>query len=510
MFKLFFLIGLFSAGQFKLVPSINAQQQQWTSNLLNLFSDNFRNLLQQIPTSPLSTSPLSLINNNQIYNNAYGNQYSHAKDLQYSDDDSINNNGLLKQQLPQQQSTYSPAFNSFTNYLRQPNDYFNYQLDNNELAPTHQSPPFNNQNSLSTKFDDDPYNQYALAKSNLNQNNKNVQWDDYGNLGLNLNAYNLDNNLYNNKFNFNRLPVLPEHISLVAPPLPNLQSNRLQSSNQPSIDLQQSSGTSNLIKNNPTTDTSTNQINQVPQTAYSSFLSNNKANLPALNYNLELNQQLTQPNEVISTNSIEQQYEQANPFYSQSNNLIATNSPINSPTNLIAPNFNLKQQQPTLPYSPLADLNQLYNTFALMPFNNANNQVKNPAVIYYDNFINHQASITQNQLSSPILTTASNSLPAVSSNSPFNPQFNLDQTASSEQQNSNHLNSLTTTLTQSTGANAPNLASNLELTTQSQLIQPQPNSKATRRKVKRKSQRKNQRNFASNPRKKDELEAIER
>lgn len=429
-----------------------------------------------------------------------------------------------------------------------------------------------------SQFDDDPLYD-VLSKTDLNKKNlnsvKNVLWDDYANLGLNLNAYNTYDNIYNNRYNYNRLPVVPEHVSFVPPPppLPNLQSshsnqpvsNNLYSSQsqaQPAKsavdDLQQSPGTSDLqvnpVLNAPTA------ANQ-PQSAYSSFLAANKLELSNFNYNNYNNlPSVSQPNQVISTNSVEQQYEQAKPKFATLlqnnevyqdraklvvNNLPVANQPVSVPVPIpataarqpvsLTPAANL-QSAVAFPASFADDaLNKLYQTFASAAFNSAsslnpaNSAVKNPSVIYYDNFIHHQTQPSSPAASLPDLSSTSltanlpspvdpaiNQLNSIEKPALFSQQLSSELGASSLGQANSQTNSQTnsqasglTTLT--TNAVAPNLDTKLEVTTQPQLTL-KPN-KATRRKpvkVKRKSQRTNQRDFGSRRSKKDELVAIEK
>lgn len=693
------LVAVLLAGQLllTLVPFTNAQQP-WRSNLLNLFSDNFRNLLQQIPSAPLPTASLatqpsaapaftsasspssfrpSPVSAPSITYDAYGSRYSRSKDeiLQYSDEDpSIAGNGL--QQANNYNYGYNPNYNSNynynpnynsnynsnygsnnpTNYNPNPSpyqspalnsftgNYYNYQLADNGLS----APPAVNQFAKPAgQFDDDPlYSQYMLNKNkNLDplNLNKNVFWNDYSNLGLDLSAYNLDN-IYNNRLNYNRLPVAPAHVSFVPPPVPNLAAgnNQLVNGNQahpptavqpvaaiqpaaiqpaairPVTDLQpapNSPVTNNLANGNPLI--AAGQPDNAPQSAYSSFLATNREALSSLNLGLAApvasqlpNSNSLQSDQLISANSVEQKYEQAKPFYLTDKTTIR-----GQPVDLPAAPANLQPSPATvglqsnvpavslpvggggsgippaaaavpgaIPASnlPLNDLNQLYNAFASIPFNNNfhnfntpnhnpnHNQISNPKVIYYDNFINHQPQqqpqqqpIASNALAAeaPINQPAAVQSPADPSNSlllantldsslssslsgslggslgtslgsPLNnpldsPLGSPPNNAPSNPPNSpadsslsdlnNHPNSLTT-LTTSAGAVAPNLSSNLEVTTQPQLAKPAASSKATRKKpakIKRKNaqrsnQRTNQRDFGSRNRRKDELEAIER
>lgn len=560
------------------VPSpIDAQQ--WNSNLLNLFSDNFRNLLQQIPTSPLSTSSIQnpLTNYPSSLSSPFSssdydydfNKYSRSKAdiLQYSDEDPINrlNNGLTNTlnnptgQLPNQLT-----YNSFAN------DQFNRNQPNNyayQLNP-----------STKSQFDEDPIYD-VLAKTNQKKNlaatsivdlNRNINWDD-SNLGINPTGYNLDN-IYNNRFNYNRLPVAPADHFTFLPPTPNLQLQSNQAIAKPIInnDLQQSSGTSNLQFNSqlminqpslqsqsPLLNLPSNQpvnkpviSNDQPQSAFSSFLASNNLDISnfdisSFNGNGQLspiqtpiqtplqtplqtpiqspiqspiqtsnvissnNKNLSNlPNhQMISTNSVEQQYEQAKPKFT---NLLTTetrnNLPIQSPiaSNSLQSTSSISNSINSLPDDALI---RLYQTFASAAFNvnhnsfsSNNDPVENrivksnpidaknkPGVIYYDNFINHQTS------SSPIdsitnLTTINN--------------------------DSTSLATLTTNVV------APNLDDKLKLDITTPKIQiksstPLPTttnrSRSTRKKsvkIKRKNhQRTNQH---ASRRKKDELEAIEK
>ena len=640
------LVTVLLAGQLllNLVPFTDAQQP-WRSNLLNLFSDNFRNLLQQIPSAPLPTATLPLLNqpssapsfaspsspssfasssSHPLAYDAYGSRYSRSKDeiLQYSDEDpSIAGNGLQQANYagynpnynpnysPNHSPNYSPnyspspyqspALNSFTG------DYYNYQLADNGLAP---QPLVNHAAKPAGQFDDDPlYSQYMLNKNkNLDplHLNKNVFWNDYPNLGLDLAAYNLDN-IYNNRFNYNRLPVAPAHVSFVPPPVPDLAAgnNQLLSANRPPVaavqpaitDLQPAPNSlvaNNLVNGNQL---GSSQLagsrlvaaapspDSAPQSAYSSFLAANKEALSSLNIGLApAASQLPTPlqsDQLISANSVEQKYEQAKPFFLAEKTVRLTGQPVDlppaAPASLQAP-VSLRPAISAAPAAPagqaagtlpLNDLNQLYNAFASIPFNNnfntpanqpANNPISGPKVIYYDNFINHQASASPQQaiassaaepaidqavqssadqsgslllantlesslrsslgssLSSSLSKAPSNSLsdpPSSSpSSSPTSPTSPLSGSPSSS--DSNPQGQTLTTLTASAGAVAPNLSSSLEVTTQPQLAKPSASPKAIRKKpvkIKRKNhQRTSQRNFGSRNRRKDELEAIER
>lgn len=644
------LVALLLAGQLllTLVP-FSAAQQPWTSNLLNLFSDNFRNLLQQVPSAPLptaslsnplltqpSSSPSSFSTTNPSPSSqplaspydAYtlASRYSRSKDeiLQYSDEDpSIQSNGLQQQANyynglagynPNYNSNYnpnynpsynpspyqSPALNSFAG------DYYNYQLDNTLAAqpPASAANQFAPVKPAGAQFDEDPlYSQYVLNKNkNLDplNLNKNVLFDDYTGLGLDLSAYNLDN-IYHNQHNYNRLPVAPAHVSYVPPPIPNLQASSNQARPpvvRPVADLQPSPNS--LVANNLNSNLNNNNHlingNQLvagpdsvpPQSAYSSFLAANKEALSSLNFNLGLNSapsQLRNPlatDQLISANSVEQKYEQAKPFFlaDKSAKLLATSvdlppaapASLQPSSNALQPSPNsLQQSVPvSLPTSgvlpaasasqpgtlPLSDLNQLYNAFATIPFGNhhnfntLNNQISSPKVIYYDNFINHQASSQQQSIASPSTSTAA--LPSAANPTPSINQQQPDVQSSSIADQSGSLllaNSLDSSLSNSLGSSlssslgnprgssspslsdstnnptslttlnasavavAPNLSSNLEVTTQSQLAKPTVRSKAIRKKpvkIKRKQQRANQRDFGARNRRKDELEAIER
>lgn len=615
------LVAMLLAGQLLiLVPFTNAQQP-WTSNLLNLFSDNFRNLLQQIPSAPLPTtslsnplltpssspslssslspsasSPSSFTNpSHPLAYDAYGSRYSRSKDdiLQYSDEDpSIASNGLQQTNYgyspnynPNYNSNYnpspyqSPALNSFAG------DYYNYQLGDG-LAPQAPAAPNQFVPAKPAPFDDPLYSQYMLSKDkNLDplNLNKNVLWNDQYNIGLDLAAYNLDN-IYNNRFNYNRLPVSPAHVSFVPPPpIPNLTgssplANQIgnQAGRSVASDLQPAPNslvTNNLDNGNQL---GGGQPDGAPQSAYSSFLAANKEALSSLNFNLgltppprqpidQLPNQLQNPlqaDQLISANSVEQKYEQAKPFFLPEKTARLTGAPVDlpaAPANLqpsvpVSGPVNVPANLPAGPSAtsptgtlPLNDLNQLYNAFATIPFNNnfntlSNNQISGPKVIYYDNFINHQAASSQQPIASSgqapinqqtavqtpvpadpsnsllLANTLDSSLSGTPSNSPSNtlgippagspPASSLDSSPSLSDTNSNSL----TTLTASAGAVAPNLSSNLEVTTQPQLAKAP--SKATRKKpvkIKRKNQqRTNQRDFGARNRRKDELVAIER
>lgn len=575
MFKLFLSFILLLAGLFQntlIVPStFTNAQQNWSPNLFNLFSDNFRNLLQQVPSAPLSNilpNPLVPSLSNSPIQYAY-NKYSRSKDLQYSDEDLMH--GGLNTNQPSS-NPYLPAYNSFTNLNTnhlQNNDY-NYHspyLNQN----------LNNQNNynlpVTKQFDDDPlYDSFRLAKSRKNlesseQLNKNVLWnDDYSN--IDLNAYNLDN-IYNNRFNYNRLPVIPEHISFLPPPpsIPSLSnqhlnqavsSNLAQYQQKPSAqqhinDLQQSSGSNSLV--NSKSINTLNSVDSAPtpnqlQTPYSSFL----ANKPDLsNYNtLPLNQP---PVNQLTTNSVELQYEQAKPFkafiqsneiYPQDTNAKLTSSSISvnnlpaiAPSNnnlqsnilpSLTPNSNVPQQPlPSLPTFtlPESSLHQLYQQFANVHFNdNKQTQFKNPSVIYYDNFINHQAVSQQ-----PPISSASLNVPAISAD-PTNssvldqplvnqltaelgtvqagvqsPSITIQPTNNNlnNLDNLNNLNSLPAQQPQQ--SNLP--VATLEVTTKPQLNVVKAVKIKKPVKIKRTKNRTNQRDFGSR-RRKDELEAIEK